>query len=145
MNLPFTRAIQQLTAVRDANPALRYGRHYIRPVSGDGQSFGTGVWQDGVVALSRILYDTEALVVANTNPNSPWNGYVIVDRDINPSGSTLSALWPAGAPNLPVSQPTNVTVAEPDGSTGTGLLSVVEIQLAPMQTLVATSAPTAGF
>jgi len=144
-NLPFTQAIQQLTAVRDANPALRYGRHYIRPISGDGQGFGTGVWPDGVVALSRILYDTEALVVANTNPNGPWNGYIIVDRDINPPGSTLSALWPAGASNLPVSQRTNVTVAEPDGSTGTGPLSVVTVQLAPMQTLVATSTPSAGF
>jgi len=85
------------------------------------------------------------LVVANTNPNGPWNGYVIVDRDINPSGSTLSALWPAGAPSLPVSQRTNVTVAEPNGSTGTGPVSVVTVQLAPMQTLVATSAPPTGF
>ncbi len=98
-----------------------------------------------VIALSRILYDTEALVVANTNPNGPWNGYVIVDRDINPAGSTLTALWPAGAPDLPVSQRTTVTVAEPDGSTGTGPLSVVPVQLAPLQTLVATSAPSAGF
>ena len=74
--------------------------------------------------------------MANTNPNAPWNDYVIVDRDINPSGSALSALWPPGAPGLPVSQRTNVTVAEPDGSTGTGPVSVVTIQLAPMQTLV---------
>ena len=145
MSLPFTQPIQQLTAVRDANPALRYGRHYIRPISGDGQSFGTGVWQDGVVAFSRILYDTEALVVANTNSNGPWNGYVIVDRDINSSGSALSALWPAGAPNLAVSQRTNVIVAEPNGGTGTGPVSVVTVQLAPMQTLVATSAPSTGF
>ena len=84
-------------------------------------------------------------VVTGRPPNGPWNGDVIVDRDINPSGSTLSALWPAGAPGLPVSQRTDVTVAEPDGSTGTGPLSVVTVQLAPMQALVATSAPAAGF
>lgn len=144
-NLPFAQAIQQLAAVRDANPTLRYGRHYIRPISGDGHSFGTGVWQDGVAALSRILYDTEALVVANTNPTASWNGYVIVDRDINPSGSTLTALWPAGAPNLPVSELANAIVAEPNGSTGSGPLSVVNVELAPMQTLVVNSAPAAGF
>lgn len=144
-DLPFTQAVQQFSAIRDANPALRYGRHYTRPISGDGQSFGTGVWPGGVVAFSRILYDTEALVVANTNPASSWNGDVIVDRDINPSGSALSALWPAGAPSLPVSQRTNVTVAEPDGSTGTGPLSVVTVQVPPMTALVAISAPSAGF
>jgi len=131
LNLPFAQAIQQLAAVRDANPTLRYGRlHYIRPISGDGHSFVAGVWQDGVAALSRILYDTEALVVANTNPTASWSGYVIVDRDINPCGSTLTALWPAGAPNLPVSELANAIVAEPNGSTGSGPLSVVNVELA---------------
>ena len=144
-DLPFATAIQEITAVRDANPALRYGRHYVRPISGDGHSFGTGVWKGGVVALSRILYDTEALVVVNTSPTVPWNGYIIVDRDINPSGSALTGLWPSGAPNLPVTELANVTVAEPDGSTGSGPLSVVQVQLAPMETLVVTSAPSAGF
>jgi glycosidase len=144
LNLPFARTIQQLTAIRDDNPTLRYGRHYIRPISGDGHTFGTGIWKNGVVAFSRILDDTEALVVANTNPNGPWNGYVIVDRDINPPESTLTSIWPPGGPNLAVSELPNVTVAEPNGSTGFGPLSVVNVQLAPMETVVVTSVSAGG-
>lgn len=83
--------------------------------------------------------------MANTNTNDSWNGYVIVDRDINPPGSTLTALWPPGSPDLPVSELANVTVAEPDGSTGAGPLSVVEVSLAPMETAVLSSAPAAGL
>ena len=143
--LPFAEPIQQLTAVRDAHPALRYGRHYARPVSGNGQDFGTGVWPDGIVAFSRILYDTEALVVANPSTSQTWHGYVIVDRDLNPPGGALRALWPAGAADLPVSQQANVTITEPDGSSGTGPVNVVAVQLAPMQAMVAISAPSTGF
>jgi glycosidase len=142
---PFAQAIQQLSAVRDSTPALRYGRHYLRPVSGDGHTFGIGDWQAGVVAFSRILAGTEVLVIANTNPGGSWLGYVIVDRDLSPEGSRLNLLWshPAGAANsLTVAAASDVRVGEPDGSTGYGPLSVVEVELAPMQ--VAVLASSAG-
>src|SRR5207302_5962819 len=51
---PFYRAIQQIAAVRAAQAALRYGRFYFRPLSGDGTNFGVSTFSPGAVAFSRI-------------------------------------------------------------------------------------------
>lgn len=79
---PEFEQLRRLSGLRDAEPALRYGRLYFREVSGDGihfgQSFGTG----GVVAFSRILADREVVVVANAGPVA-FAGSVILDRDLN--------------------------------------------------------------
>src|SRR5512144_1636398 len=48
-------------------PALRYGRQYFRPVSGDGVNFGISPFPGGIVSFSRILNNREVLVTANTN------------------------------------------------------------------------------
>ena len=63
---PFYQAIQELTRLRQEQPALRYGRQYFRPISGDGRDFGISTFPGGVLAFSRILSDQEVLVVANT-------------------------------------------------------------------------------
>src|SRR5205085_765974 len=39
-NFPFYRAIQQLAVLRSEQPAVRFGRYYFRPLSGDGIHFG---------------------------------------------------------------------------------------------------------
>ncbi len=77
----FTR-VQALSALRDAEPPLRYGRLYFREVSGNGTDFGHSSGVGGIVAFSRILVDREIVVVANTGTQQ-FSGAVLVDRDIH--------------------------------------------------------------
>jgi glycosidase len=82
------QTIERLAIVRRRHAALRYGRQYFRPISGDGIHFGVSTFPEGVLAFSRILNDQEVVVVANTNTAAPWTGEVIVDLSLNPVGST---------------------------------------------------------
>ncbi len=59
--------IQRLSKLRGREPALRYGRQYLREVSGDGANFGYSPYPGGVLAYSRILDDREIVVVANAS------------------------------------------------------------------------------
>ena len=67
---PFFQAIRQASAVRQQEPALRYGRQYFRPISGNGAQFGMSAFAPGVLAFSRILHEDEVVVIANTNPRT---------------------------------------------------------------------------
>jgi hypothetical protein len=69
-NTSFYVKIQEVVAVRNSEPALRYGRFYFRPISGDSVNFGISPFTSGVLAWSRILNDQEVLIVANTTPRS---------------------------------------------------------------------------
>jgi glycosidase len=90
---PFSQSIRRLAEVRAGQPALRYGRQYFRPVSGDGVHFGLSPFPGGVLAWSRILQDQEVVVVANTNALDEWQGEVIVDRAINARASAYRILF----------------------------------------------------
>lgn len=90
---PFFQAIRQASAVRQQEPALRYGRQYFRPISGNGAQFGMSAFAPGVLAFSRILHEDEVVVIANTNPHAPWQGEVIVDLALNPAGTTYAPLY----------------------------------------------------
>lgn len=83
---PFYASIERLAAIRRQQPALRYGRQYFRPISGDGIHFGVSTFPEGVLAFSRILNDQEVIVVANTSTQVAWTGEVIVDLALNPEG-----------------------------------------------------------
>ena len=85
---PAFSAIRALADLRATEPALAYGRLYFREVSGNGTDFGHSFGPGGLVAFSRILVDREVLVVANTGAG-PFNGSVIVDRDLNPAGRSM--------------------------------------------------------
>jgi glycosidase len=134
----FYRQIAKLAAVRAARPALRYGRFYFRPVSGDGVNFGFSSFQQGVLAFSRILNDEEVVVAANTNtdPGQSASVDVIVDQTINDVGAAFQILFSnksAPAAPGPVRPTGAVTVNEADGSTGTGPLHVLRVKLQPME------------
>jgi glycosidase len=90
---PFYRTIERLAALRQDQPALRYGRQYFRPLSGNGLQFGISSFHSGVLAFSRVLNDQEVLIVANTNTNAGWTGEVIVDRSLNPVGGKYNVLF----------------------------------------------------
>jgi glycosidase len=90
---PFYEAIRQLSRVRAEQPALRYGRQYFRPLSGDGVNFGISPFSPGVMAFSRILHDQEVLVVANTQTTESFDGEVIVDAILNADHTAYTRLY----------------------------------------------------
>jgi glycosidase len=136
----FCQAIEKFAKVREARPALRYGRFYFRPVSDakDGMNFGITTFPQGVLAFSRILDDEEVVVAANTNTAKGQNQSVdvIVDSVLNEVGATYQILYSnktdATAPGT-VQQTGNVTVHEVDGSTSNGPLHVLRVTLQPME------------
>lgn len=78
--------VSALAKLRASEPALRYGRLYFRPVSGDGTNFGLPNGEGGILAYSRILAGREVLVVANTEGDAsaaPWCGFVTLDLQHN--------------------------------------------------------------
>jgi glycosidase len=132
---PYPSAVRALLQVRAEQPALRYGRQYFRPVSGDGEHFGPSRLPAGVLAFSRILSGTEIVVVANTSTTGGWRGHVIVDGRLGDGAAPELLFSNAGgpaAPQAPVDRP-NVTVEEIDGGVGHGPLRSVEVDLGAME------------
>jgi len=135
---PFFQAIQQLTAARDSHPALRYGRQYFRPVSGDGTNFGVSRFSPGIVSFSRILSDQEVVVLANTSTQSAFNGEVIVDYALNPVDTQYQlVISNLATPEVPVRVRDKalgqVRIEAFDGSISNGPTRVISISLKPME------------
>jgi glycosidase len=135
---PFYQAIQSIATVRRTNPALRYGRQYFRPVSGDGQHYGVSPFSGGILAFSRILNDLEIIVAANTSGTSRTAVDVIVERQLSHAGDAYTVLYSnqtaPTAPNPVVERAAGaVEVQEVDGSFGTGPLHTIRVTLGPME------------
>lgn len=135
---PFYSAIRQISLVRATQPALRYGRQYFRPLSGDGVNFGISPFSPGVLAFARILNDQEVLIVANTQTSGSFDGEVIVDAVLNPEQSTYDLLYSNHTqPQLPglasTKSGSTVTIYEERGSVTKGPARVVRVRLQPME------------
>lgn len=135
---PFYQAIQTLSALRQAEPALRYGRQYFRPLSGDGVHFGISTFAAGVLAYSRVLQDQEVLVVANTNAAGTWTGEVVIDFALNPGDVPFDVLYsnqPADrvtTPSPAISKPDgSVEIHEVEGAVTQGPARTVRVTLQP--------------
>ena len=135
----FYRVLQELLAVRSLAPALRYGRQYFRPVSGDNDTFGISPYPNGVVAVSRVLDNREVLVVANPSTREAVGVHVVVDHALNPHGGAYVILYAnqpgATAPGA-VSTRTGpeVVVNEVDGAVRRGgPVKSVRVELRPME------------
>lgn len=138
---PFYRAIQGLASLRAAEPALRFGRQYFRPISGDGVSYGASPFAGGVLALSRVLAERDLLVVANTSPGAAWAGHAIVDYGANPPGAPYRVLYsnlpdPAAPGAVTERGGGAVVVREIDGATTRGPVRTVSVSLRPMEVQV---------
>src|SRR5580658_1252441 len=92
-NNPFYTNIAALGKLRNAETTLQYGRIYFREVSGNGQDFGQSAGVGGILALSRILYDREVLIAANTSTTSEFSGWAVMDVDINRSQPTMTVAY----------------------------------------------------
>ncbi len=134
----FYQHIQQIAAVRAQQSALRYGRFYFRPLSGDGSTFGVSGFPQGVVAFSRILNDQEVVVAANTNPTQAQQLDVILEILLSSPGDLFNVLY-SNQPGPTAPQPVRFVpqgtamVQEVDGSTGQGPLHVLRVNLGPME------------
>lgn len=131
---PLYQAIAGLSAIRDAEPALRYGRLYFRPVSGDGIHFAASSLAPGVLAFSRILNEREIVVVANASAAQPFEGFVIVDVFINRDSDRFRVLNAGDVlgPD-PVETRSGLEIVEPTGGVGTGPARMVRVKLRPME------------
>ena len=135
---PFYVDLQAIAQVRRTQPALRYGRQYFRPVSGDGQNYGVSPFPGGVVAFSRILNDVEVIVAANASQSQTISVEVIIEQTLSNTGDVYRVLYsnqPAPvAPSVVISHAAGtVQVQELDGSTGTGPLNTIRVTLGPME------------
>jgi len=132
-NHPFYKAISQLSKIRNTQPALRYGRLYFRPISGDGVHFGTSPFAPGVLAFSRILNNREVLVVANATQGD-FRGHVLVDSSINKDGDQFRVLNDSAtsAPG-PVESRSGLEIHEIDGGVTTGPARMIRASLRPME------------
>jgi glycosidase len=142
-NASYYQHIAQIAEIRRESPALRYGRFYFRPISGDGQNFGISPFLNGVLAFSRILMDEEVLVVANTDTNSACTVYVIVDITLNGVGTQLQISYTNKQQPQPPSAVQQlgagtVSVRETDGTTGAGPVNCVQVKLAPLEVQILT-------
>jgi glycosidase len=90
---PNYQIIKALSALRQGEPALSYGRFYFREVSGNGTDFGHSSGNGGIVAFSRILAEREVLVVANTSTTTDFSGSVLVDRDLNATPRQMGVVF----------------------------------------------------
>ena len=117
--------IRKLCELRENFPALRYGRQYFRPCSGNGTDFGYSPYNGGVIAFSRILNDRELLVAVNTSADNKTVIYIAVDANLNPEGRKWEVLFStAKKPEAP-------------GATCTrGEYRTVMVTLGPMEAMV---------
>jgi glycosidase len=130
----FYQSIRALSAVRDAHPALRYGRQYFRPISGDGRNFGISTFAPGVLAFSRILNNTEVLVVANASTQDASKVHVIVDLFLHGDGDVLQILnKPGASADGAVQTRSGLAINEADGSFATGPARTIRVNLRPME------------
>jgi len=128
--------ISKIAAIRNAEPALRYGRFYFRPISGDSANFGVSPFPNGILAWSRILNDQEVVVVANTSTSQSQSVDVILEKALSTPGDKLRILYSnKNNPVVPASVKTlnQVTVAEVDGTTGYGPINATRVTLQSME------------
>lgn len=133
-NNRFYKAIKLLSKIRDAQPALRYGRLYFRPISGDGIHFGVSPFAPGVLAFSRILNNQEILVIANANTQGGFEGYALIDWCLNNDGEQFRVAnnSAATAPG-PVESRSGLEIHEIDGGVTTGPARMLWLNLQPME------------
>ena len=92
---PIYKRTAQIAAVRQKEPALRYGRQYFREISGNGVDFGYPMDGKCTLAYSRILDDTEILIALNLD-STPRNDFVTVDANLTPAGKKMINLLDPG-------------------------------------------------
>ena len=133
--------ITTLGNLRTTDTALQYGRLYFREVSGNGQDFGQSGGIGGILAFSRILYDREVLIVANTSTTNEFSGWAVMDVDINRSQPAMSVAYSnfntPGTSNVQIISNANFYSG---AQVTTSQTAALYIKLAPMEVQILTPA-----
>ncbi|MEA5613058.1 alpha-amylase family glycosyl hydrolase [Nodularia spumigena] len=134
----FYKAIAEVSEYRKTHPALRYGRQYFRPISGDRINYGISPYNSGVLAFSRILNETEVVVVANTNTELTQSVYVIVDDNLHSENPTFKILFSNKSRDnsiqpKKVEEQHGVNITEVNGHKNYGPVRVMKVTLQPME------------
>jgi len=99
--------IAKIAQVMRSQAPLRFGRMYLRQISGDGQHFGYPFGTDYTLAFSRLLYPTEILIAYNVSSMARAD-YIVVDNSYHSDGDPLTFLY-GGAGTVPVDVATDGT------------------------------------
>jgi glycosidase len=87
----------KILQIRKNKLALRRGRQYLRPISGDGLHFGLPEMINGeirsVIPWSRILSDQEILLAMNTDAEQVKTAWVTIDLVSHKAGDRLSCIY----------------------------------------------------
>lgn len=133
----FYQAIKTLAGLRAQQPALRYGRQYFRPVSGDFRTFGISTLAPGILAFSRILSDQEIVIAANPDQQHTVTVGIIVDETLNTVGSIYQVLYsnkPAWtSPGAIAASDAGTATYQVDGSVRYGPVRYITVTLQPME------------
>jgi glycosidase len=133
---PLFRQVRELSNLRKGQPALRFGRLYFRPTSGNARDFGPSRGVGGVVAFSRVLSDTEVTVIANTSTTQRFDGHVLQDRDLNRPARQLRFAFgnrggSGGTANVVVVS--NARFWDGPNQVGAGVAAALPVGLQPME------------
>jgi glycosidase len=132
----FYQAVKAIASVRNSQPALRYGRQYFRPLSGDALTFGISQLAPGIMACSRLLSNIEVVVVANTTGQSETLA-IIVDETINAPGDLYQVLYSNKptftSPGAVQDSAPGTTVYNVDGSVNHGPVYYLTVTLQPRE------------
>jgi glycosidase len=128
---PFYVVLRDIARVRAQNAALRYGRQYFRPVSGDCTTFGPSTFAPGVLAFSRILNESETVIVANLDTGSGVELSVLVDSVLNPAGASFAPLFSSTASKQTCGVEEIANAEVNDHGTSHGTVHAIRVALAP--------------
>jgi glycosidase len=94
---PAYKELSKMLALREKEPALRRGRQFLRPISGDGVNFGlpamVGSQLRSVVPWSRIFVEDELICAINTDPDNTRSAWVTIDDSLHTAGEKLTCLY----------------------------------------------------
>ena len=96
--------LSKILRLRRQEIAIRRGRQYLRPISGNGIDFGFprffGERLLSIVAWSRLFNQREVLLAINTNFEASTSAWVTVDDGLHPVGRTLSCAYSSDAQQI---------------------------------------------
>ena len=86
-------AIATIAKFRSESNVLRFGRMFIREISGDGKQFHLPECNKCTLAFSRVLYNQEVVFVYNTSASDAKEEYILIDRQLNGGKKWLTPVY----------------------------------------------------
>lgn len=117
--------IAKIAQINQLVESLRFGRMYMREISGNGRDFGLPQGQPCTLAFARILAGQETLVAYNTSTTQRRTDFVMVDSQIQQDNTAMKFLY-GQAGTVPVQR-------HPDPGNQS---LFVQLELEPMQFVI---------